>query len=440
MKTTRLVIMGLLIAALAGTAACSGKTSSGVKVSPVASGNMVVTVSGDGKTETLNDTSLTFGIAGRVDKLLVKEGDRVTAGQVIAALETDSLELALAQAEYSCTQAQVTLNQSELAVSQADVEVTHAEINKNNAEITLQQTTKSSSVSDIKIAQADVDTAKRNLDDSIIFLGAYTAGSPGYEEYQKNIVLAQARLKAAQDRLNAMLGGFGSNEVAVKEQQVLAATQSLAVAKQSLEQAKQAAELGKQSLALAGKSRDYAKRQLEKANITAPFAGIITSVPVDKGDTVAATTQIAQLIDPDRMELKIQVDEVDIPAVRTGQKAVIKVDAMPGENLSGTVIFVSPVSTKEGGVTMFDVKIELNENGGKLKSGMSASADIIVQEHTNVLLVPSQAVKRGSNGSTLVKVMNGGKLTDQAIEIGLANDSKTEVLSGLSEGTRVALQ
>lgn len=426
----------LFVLLLAGTAAC--KQTNKETVAPpvkVVRGDLTITVSGSGTLEMIHEADLTFGTAGRIEKLFVEEGDEVSQGEVLARLETDALELSLAQAKVAYAQAQLTANQSALGVTQAQVAVTQAEISLKSAEIALEQTSKTTSLSDVRIAQAEVDTAKRNLADSIIILSAYTPGTPGYEEYQKNVVLAQARLRAAQDRLDAMLSGSGTDEVAVKQQQVTAAQQSLAAARHALELAKLSAELGRQSVEAAAQSRDYTQRQLDKATLTVPFAGVIASVPADEGDTVLATTLIARLIEPDKMELRVQVDEIDIPGVTPGQRAIVKVDAWPEREFAGKVSFINLIPRKEAGVTLFEVKIALDASDGIVfRGGMSASADIVTVERKSVLLVPGRVIRKNSQGNSVVEVSTNGQNVEKAVVTGISDGFQTEIVSGLQEG------
>jgi multidrug efflux pump subunit AcrA (membrane-fusion protein) len=137
----------------------------------VARGDLTITVSGSGAIEVSHYMDLTFGVNGRIGRLFVTEGDEVIQGEVIAKLEMDALELALVQAKVAYAQAQVAVAQYEVAMAQAGVAVTQAEINVKSAEIALEQTTKTSTLSDLIIAQAEVDTAKSNLADSLWRLG-----------------------------------------------------------------------------------------------------------------------------------------------------------------------------------------------------------------------------------------------------------------------------
>lgn len=435
----RFLILSTLLALVLLVSACQTPAqqaaSQPVKVTR---GDLTITISGSGTIETPHKLDLTFGVGGRIEKLLVKEGDQVKKGELIAQLETDSLALSLAQAKITYAQTELTVKQYELAVSQAIVAVTQAEIALKTAEIALEQTTRTASLTDVRVAQAEVETTKRNLDDSIITLSKYSPGTPGYNEYEKNVLLAQARYKAAQDTLDAMLAGYSTKEVSVKQQQVTAAQQSLAAAKQSLENAKLTAELSKQSLIAAGLSRDYAQKQLERATLTAPFDGAIASVPVDIGDTVLATTTIAHLIDPVRMELEVQVDEVDITGVKTGQRAIIKVDALSEAAFIGKVSSIGLMPKKESGVTLFDVKIILdNISDSSLRGGMSASADIVITERKGVLLVPSRVIRKNNAGKTVVQVSGGVATNEKEVVAGISDGLQTEIISGLEEGETV---
>ena len=430
-----LLITALLLSLVLLVSACGKPAQQSAQPVKVTRGDLTVTVSGSGTIEMSHELNLTFGTAGRIEKLFVKEGEAVKKGDIIAQLETDSMVLALTQAKVAYAQAQLTVGQYDLAVSQAAVAVTQAEIALKSADIALEQTARSATLSDIRIAQAEVETTKRNLDDSLLTLSKYTPGTPGYDEYQKTVILAQARYKAAQDTLNAMLGGYSSSEVSLKQQQVTAAQQSLATAKQSLDLAKLTAELGRQSLLSARQSLDYAQKLLDKATLIAPFDGAIASVPVDAGDTVLATTIIARLIDIGRMELKVQVDEVDIPGVKPGQRVIIKVDALSETTLSGKVSYIGLLPKKESGVTLFDVKIILDDTGNiGLRGGMSASADIVITERNSVLLVPSRVIKKSAGGNTVVQVTANGKTEERAIVTGISDSLQTEIISGLTEG------
>ena len=397
MKSWLIVIILLLSLVLIGSLSCSPAESSAQEPHQqlLEQGDLTVTVSGSGNIEVANELKLTFSLVGKVDKIYVEEGDEVSEGEVLAELDTDALELALNEAQATLNQAQVTSNQAQIAVAQAQADVTQAQagvtqaqVNLKNAEIALELARTTYSVSDIRAAEADVDVAQRNFDEALFVFSKYDPGTIGYERYQEVLLQSEAGLKAANDTLDAMLTGFDVKEVASKRLKVEATQQSLEAARQSFDLAKQSVELDQQSLeianqsvALARQSVELAQKQFDEATLTAPFGGLVARVSVDEGDTISTITTIVHLIDPNSMELNIEVDEIDIPGVKLGQRAIIEVDALPDLPLEGKVSSISLLPTIETGLIMYDVKIEFNvPEGTVLRAGMSATADIVIAE------------------------------------------------------------
>ncbi len=410
-KNWRMITVLLLCMVLAGSISCNpfgGEEEVTEELVEVVRGDLTVTVSGSGNIEVSDEMKLAFGVAGRVDKIYIEEGDEVSKGDVLAELETNTLELAL-------TRAQVARTQAEVAVTQAQVALQTAEYN-------LQHTQDLYTVSDIKIAEADVDEAERQLDEALSELSDTEPGSESEELWQRAVIHAQLMLKAAKARLEAMLSGTDTAEVAIASLQVEVAQQSLELAKQSLE--------------LANQSLVQAQKQLSEATITAPFDGVIAMVGVNEKDTVSSAITIVYLIDPGSMELKVQVDEIDVTEVKPGQRVIIELDALPTLLLEGEVSSISLLPAMEAGVIVYDVKIDFDvPEGVELRTGMSATADVVIAERENILLVPDRAIKQNSDGDTVVEVsMVGGENEERAVVIGISDGFQTEIISGLNEG------
>lgn len=187
-----------------------------------------------------------------------------------------------------------------------------------------------------------------------------------------------------------------------------------------------------------------AEKQLGWTTITAPFDGIVVSVDADEGDTVLATETIIHLIDPATIELNAEVDEIDIPEVKLNQRAIIEVDALPDIQLEGWVISICPLSTEEGGVVVYEVKIGFNALGDfELKIGMSATADIIIQQRSNVLLVPNRAIKQDSQDNLVVEIMvneESEERQERPVITGISDGYQTEIVSGLQERDVVVIE
>ena len=394
----------LLCLALAGSIACNpfeGDNQEEVS-QQVERGDLIISVSGSGNIEVSNEAELVFGVGGRIEKIYFEEGDNVTEGDALAKLDTSTLELAL-------TQAQVAVTQQQLAIIQAEVALDQAEYN-------LDQARDLYTWPEIKIAQSDVDEAIAYVD--------YLSESGLSGLSGATLAYAQARLAAAEAKLDAMIMSYDTEEVAIKKLQV--------------ETAKQSLELSQQSLQAAQQSLEQARKQLTEAAITAPFSGLVASVPVDERDTVLTTTTIIHLVDPGSMELVVEVDEIDIAEVKPGQRAIIEVDALPALQLEGTVISISLLPEVEAGVVLYEVKIDFDVPGGsEVRVGMSADADIIINERSNVLLVPDRAIKQDSQGNPVVEVIVNDEIEERPVVIGVSDGYQTEIVDGLKEGEEI---
>ena len=401
MRSWRIVAVLLLCLVLASSTACNpfGGDQEGVEqqLVEVVRGDLTISVSGSGNIEVSNEVNLAFGVGGRIDRIYVNEGNNVTGGDVLAKLDTDALELAL-------TQAQVALTKAEVAVTTANVTL-------RTAKHSLDEARDIYTWPEIKVAQADVDAAEDYAD--------YVLDRGDLPE--ATLVYAQARLTAAEAKLDAMIMSYDTEEVAIKKMEVELAEQSLELKQQSLEQIKQ--------------SLEQARKNLNEATLTAPFDGVVASVYADEGDTVLTTTVIIHLIDLTTMELQVEVDEIDIPGVEVGQRVIIEVDALLDLPFEGEVTFISSLAKEEAGVVLYEVTISFGApEGSGLRVGMSTTADIVIDERSNVLLVPDRAIKQDSEGNSVVEVMVGKEVQERPAVIGISDGLDTEIVDGLNEG------
>ncbi len=194
-----------------------------------------------------------------------------------------------------------------------------------------------------------------------------------------------------------------------------------------------------------------AQEALADYYIRAPFDGVIATVDVQKGDSVSGGT-IATFITKQQLA-EVSLNEVDVAKVKVGQRATLTFDAVPDLSITGTVASVDTVGTVTQGVVNYTVKVGFDTQDERIKPGMSVSAAIVTDVVQNVLVVPNSAVK-SRNGTFYVEVFDDGVAVatsgqefpslvpprEQTVEIGLANDTVTEIISGLSEGDKVVVR
>lgn len=186
------------------------------------------------------------------------------------------------------------------------------------------------------------------------------------------------------------------------------------------------------------KALDDANENLSHCYIYAPFNGAVSTVNVKKGDNVSTGTTIAKLVTKDVIA-KISLNEIDASKVKIGQKTNATFDAVEGLTLTGKVSNIDTIGTVSQGVVSYNVEITFDTQDERIKPGMSVSVVIIIDVRQDVLMVSNSAVK-SKNDTYYVEVLSqsdSNQPGQKPVEIGISDDTNTEIISGLSEGDQV---
>lgn len=194
-------------------------------------------------------------------------------------------------------------------------------------------------------------------------------------------------------------------------------------------------------LASAQLALDEARRNLDRTEIRAPFAGTILSVDVERGTIVSSAigtvnggTTMATLADLSDLRLIGQLDEAQVGGVHVDQAVTFHVDAYPERSFAGRVARVSPLGQEDSSVVVFDVEIVVTDpEASLLRSGMSADAEIVTSEHQDVLLVPIAALR--SRGTAREVVLPDR--TSRPVRTGATDGTHIEIVEGLTEGEEI---
>jgi len=452
-------ILALAFLMALSLAACSGQQDEiQQELVEVTRGDILLSVTGDGNLSLPQQRKLTFDTTGEITEINVEDGDRVTKGQVLARLDTTSLDRGVTTAEIAVTTAT-------LAVSSAEVDLKLTEATIASAKIDLEQSidnlrrisypyTYSTFTLDIPEALVDIRDAERRVKEAQEKL-AIGLDDTQYWAIRQQLKDALDDLVDARERL---MRGTGED---VFEQQLLAVrdfwtlrTAELAVAKSESALTQAVDNRGKVKLALdrvkndvvnAENNLEKARDELAKTVIVAPFDGTIAKVEAKEGDSLSAfnyaSETIIEIIDLTKIELRVEVDEIDVPMVKPGQKAIIELDALPDLELEGKVDFIYPLSREEAGVILYEIKVSFQAPAGSaLKSGMTATAEIVFDERGNVLMVPIRAITENDAGKSVVSIMVGEEFQEKEVVTGLSDSFQTEIISGLSEGETVVIE
>jgi HlyD family secretion protein len=232
-----------------------------------------------------------------------------------------------------------------------------------------------------------------------------------------------------------------SFQLAVNKQ--MTAVRNIAVGKADIGRAKA-------QVAQAQATLDRIEEDLRNSTIVSPMDGIVLSRDVEVGDAVSSilvlgsmATKIMTLGDVSDVYVLGKVDEADIGKVYLGQPARIVVESFKDKKFTGKVTKISPLGVEKDNVTTFEVRASIHNPGGELRANMSANAEIILEEKKNVLLVPESAVIYDKQRKASLEVPDAGTEKGRrqvAAKLGISNGVKTELVSGLKEGSKVILQ
>jgi len=260
-------------------------------------------------------------------------------------------------------------------------------------------------ISGIATAESRVTTAQADLT-------ALTSGAG------VDVAAAKAAVATAESNLGKLLGGQRNAQVAAQEANVAAAKAGLDRANARLIQAQAQAQM--------------AGVKLDDATLTAPFAGVVADVSAKVGELVT-TAPVVNLIDITKFAVEITVDEVDVAHVAVGQPVAVMVDALGEPALQGAVVRIAPQATINNGVVSYKVTVEATPDQRVVKSGMTASAQIITAQAKNAIGLPRAAVHL-IDGVQKVTVVKNGAREVRTVETGVKGDDLVEIKSGIVAG------
>lgn len=212
-----------------------------------------------------------------------------------------------------------------------------------------------------------------------------------------------------------------------------------------IDDARKSVESARESLASARADYRYQLSIAAKRQVRAPIDGTVNEVNVKNGDDLGRITsgnnsQAAVIVgDLGTLKASVDVNEVDIPQVKVGQKVTMTFNALGDFTATGVVEKIASLGTVSQGVVTYDVTIGFDTLDGRIRPDMSVSASIVTDVKENVLLVPNGAVKSDGEGYS-VQVLRNGSPERRTVEIGANDATNTEITSGLKDGDKVVTQ
>jgi HlyD family secretion protein len=413
-----------------------------VQTGKVTQADLAAQVTASGEIKPKNYINLGANAQGRIVELLVKEGDRVRQGQVVARIESVQ-----ANADVRAQQANVATNEADSAAQEIGMRV-------QDDTILVQQAT-------IERTKTEIERAKINLDRVTQLWNEKLVARQEYDQRRVDYDAQMAALREGEARLVQMQAQKAQNlaQVSVSQKRIVQAQASLA------------------------RFNDI----LAKHDVVAPIDGMVTNLPVRIGETVvmgvqnSAASSVLTIADMSLITAELKVDETDIVTLTVGQIADITIDAMPNQTFRGKVIEIgnTALSRSTGQVASasaassneakdFKVVVALENPPEEVRPGLSCSAKITTATRQDVTIIPIQALtvrqkgdleddgkqkNKAANQGPLdvaaerarreeiqgVFVVNGDKAEFRMVETGITGTTDIEVTGGLEPGDQIVI-
>jgi RND family efflux transporter MFP subunit len=276
------------------------------------------------------------------------------------------------------------------------------------------------------VSASSVDSAKYNYDQQTKALEALkaehkvnlNAKHTNISNLQSELKINEAALAAGQANLNQVKAPPRAVDIAALKSQIAAANVDLQLALESY----------------------------EKTLLRAPIDGILTRKNVEEGEQFtfqinnSAVIPVFEMISTQKYKINANIAEVDIEKIKVGDKAKIKLDAIPGETFDGTIVSIDPVETKIQDVVFYKAEVIIDSTDERIKPGMTSDVVFILSEANGVLTVPEKALVKDNNGE-YVRILENGQVKNIKVITGIINLSgDVEIKDGLTEGQQVILK
>lgn len=412
----RWIILGLLALGIAAAVFAvvrrnAGPSTQRTLVERVETGEFRREVSGTGTVVANRERSVSFTGTGTVNAILVAEGDEVAQGDVLATLETTSLERDLASTRSSLASARAELNRT-AAQQQVDrLELDNTVLEANNAVAAAQEA--------LSNAQNTLNVTMRLFERGAASQNELDTASEAAAEAQRQLSTAQANVQAAQSRVNSS-APLTDAQTASAEAQISGFETTIA----NLEE------------------------QISEAQLNAPFAGTVSNIGFEVGDSVPSPEGI-EVVDTSQLYVRTTFDENRAAELRAGQSATITPDADASQTLDASVRRVSRVAVRNDSAAQIEADLDfvndLSEaERGLIRPGFTVTSRVSVNDIPEALLVPLEAISEEDGESYVYRVVPGeeegnGTAERLALEILDRNATVAAAEGGLESGDLIAL-
>lgn len=461
MSRRTILVLLVLVLITVGVWFATAKPPLDVETARVERGTVLESLDEDGLVRSDVEADLAVPVAGRLERFLVRTGDRVRQGQIVAYVERDSQEASVQRARAERKAAESAVEQARQRAAAegvaADAAVLEAEAAAEAAEARLQTVEEGTRSQDLESARAALQQAEAaEREAASAAKRARTLLKKGYippseaEAADTRLASARSALQQARSRLSLAREGARPSEreaARADRDRAMAARGTAEARRMQALTAAQEVEAAQARLEAAKAAVEQAQAGMIQAEVRAPRDGVITVEDVEPGETVTPQTRLARIVDPAKVWVEILVDENDRGKVKEGQEVQLLSDAWPDRPAKGRLARIDAYAqlkrTLRGTPTqdedrVFRARVDILPGGPPLQPGMSVFAEVVLRKLDDVLFISREAVVT-REGDWFAFVNAGNRAEQRKLEVGVRDINRVQVLEGLVEGEEVVL-
>lgn len=403
-----------------------------------------------GAITTSDDIQIGAKSPGRLVAVMVKDGDSVSAGQVIAVQDSTQAQMQVRQAMSQANSARAQLNQAmtdaRVGPQRSSAAIRASEARLAQARSSLQKAINGSRVEERKQAEQNVLRAKSDLETAEKALrraeNLYNQGAIALQELeqvQNRHAAAQAAYQTALEQQSIILSATRPEDITAAREAVRAAEEQLRIdrANKLLDsQYQDRIQAARANLTAAQEQVNIARQAVSDLTIRAAIPGRVSGRPLPVGTFLSPGTVVARVVGGQGVYYQADVTEQQVSKIKVGMPVEVRVDALEGVTIRGFVAGTNPAASSVG--RLFTVRISLSERLDAVKPGMFARGRLQLGIRRDVVTVPNEAILRDGETAYLF-IADGSKAKRVEVKLGLASDGKTEV-SGLRAGDKVVIR
>jgi HlyD family secretion protein len=411
--------------------------------------DLSVTVTGTGAVAAARQLALRFEVTAPVAEILVRTGQAVRAGDVLARLDLADLTAAVEDAQIALEAQRVAYDA--LVTPARDVDIAAAQASIDSAYAAIAAANQGPRSESVEIARLQAEIARNQLwqsqlerDRTMEFPPQFRGGQTGAPsaEIQQASGLAQSEIQVQiADANYAATANEGPDQAALGSARAQLTQAQVALDRLVDGASENEREQAALRLRQAELTIEQAQTMLDRGVLRAPFDGVIGANNLVVGELPPQTGPAFLLLDNSAFHVDLTVDETDVAAVEAGQPAQLRLEALGDNVLDGVVSRVDVMPTVQGQLVTYGVRIGLTEVDPLVRAGMTTTATITTDQLEDVLVLPNRFVRIDRDTQrAYVTVRNiEGQYQDVEVTLGLRNDTLSQVTSGVEEGDTIVL-